>query len=511
MKRLIILSALVLGTIPAFSQTPDTLAVAIDSTAMEIAIEADGAAAADTLAMADVDVDSLLGNWYTALQADGISAADSTIARYTTSGVPDSVLISRLEKMNSYITLPFNPTVKSYMILYSEKNPSKMAHMLGLSRYYMPIFEEAFDRYDMPLELKYMAIIESSLNATARSRVGARGMWQFMYSTAKLYGLKINSFVDERLDVEKAVDAAARYLRDAYNTFGDWNLAICSYNCGSGNVNKAIRRAGKKDFWSIYPYLPRETRGYVPAFVGAMYAMTYYKEYGIVPEQIDLPPYTDTLEIKKNLHFKQISEFCGIPLETLRVLNPQYVHDIIPGNEGTYILKMPYNYTNSFIDAQDSIYTHRASELMSPAILKSIREGGDGETIRYKVRSGDYLGKIAQRYHVSVDQIRRWNHLRNNTIRVGQILYVYRGGGPTPSSSGSTSSKSSGRTASGSVSTPPQETRDAQGYIVYTVRSGDSLYTIAKRYPGISANDIMSFNKISSNIHPGQKLRIPKK
>ena len=331
----------------------------------------------------EASTDTLLAQWYLH-RSSRIPAREQynmDSVRFTTD-VPDSVLMRRLTDMNSFISLPYNETVKNYMILYSEKNPTKMAHMLGRSRYYRPLFEEAFDRYDMPLELKYMAIIESSLNATARSRVGARGMWQFMYSTAKLYGLKINSFVDERLDVEKAVDAAARYLKDAYSTFGDWNLAICSYNCGSGNVNKAIRRAGKKDFWSIYPYLPRETRGYVPAFVGAMYAMTYYKEYGIVPEQIDLPPYTDTLEIKKNLHFKQISDFCGIPLETLRVLNPQYVHDIIPGNEGTYILKIPYNYTNAFIDAGDSLYTHRSAELMSPAIQKSIREGGDGETNR---------------------------------------------------------------------------------------------------------------------------------
>ena len=459
--------------------------------------------------------DSLLNMWYLQSQIsrqseyelfndlEDIGGFNSDSVRFTTD-VPDSVLVERLKKMNSFITLPFNPIVKNYMILYSEKNVPRMRRILSLSDYYFPMFEDILSKYDLPLELKYMAIIESALNPVARSRVGARGMWQFMYTTGRQYGLKINSYVDERMDVEKAADAAARYLADAYNIFGDWTLAISSYNCGLGNVNKAIRRAGgRRDFWSIYPYLPRETRGYVPAFVGAMYAMTYYKEYGIVPEQIDLPPYTDTLEIKKNLHFKQISEFCGIPLETLRVLNPQYVHDIIPGNEGTYILKIPYNYTNSFIDAQDSIYTHRASELMSPAILKSIREGGDGETIRYKVRSGDYLGKIAQRYHVSVDQIRRWNHLKNNTIRVGQTLYIYRGGGPV--------SSSTGRTASGSVSTPPQETRDAQGYIVYTVRSGDSLYTIAKRYPGISANDIMSFNKISSNIHPGQKLRIPKK
>ena len=254
------------------------------------------------------------------------------------------------------------------------------------------------------------------------------GIWQFMYRTGKLYGLKINSFMDERLDVEKSADAAARYLRDAYSVFGDWNLAICSYNCGSGNVVKAIKRAdGKMDFWSIYPYLPRETRGYVPAFIGAMYAFHYAKEYGLQPADVGMPAKVDTFEIRRNLHFKQINEVVGVPLETVKILNPQYTHDIIPGNSGTCILNLPYAWTGPFLAAdQDSLYLHRAGELLNAQVLKNIEESGGETRITYKVKSGDYLGKIAQKNHCTVAQLKKWNHLRSDKLRIGQILYIYR-------------------------------------------------------------------------------------
>lgn len=370
--------------------------------------------------------DSLLSVWYQSTGLNSYLPEDIPDSVRFSSNVPDSVFVQRLEKMNSFITLPFNETVKNYMILYSEKSKAKMEHILGVSNYYMPIFEEVLDRYGLPLELKYMAIIESAMNPLARSRAGAMGMWQFMYNTAKIYNLKITSFVDERLDVEKAADAAARYLLDAYSIFGDWNLAICSYNCGSGNVNKAIRRSGKRDFWSIYPYLPRETRGYVPAFVGAMYAMTYYKEYGLVPEQVTLPPHTDTIMVHKNLHFKQIAELTEIPIETLRELNPQYTHDIIPGNDGEYVLKLPYQYTNAFLDVEDTVYMHKADSLISQKVLKNISEGGDGSSIRYKIKSGDTLGRIAAKYHVSVSSLKKWNGLKSDSIRAGRYLTIYQ-------------------------------------------------------------------------------------
>lgn len=446
--------------------------------------------------------DSLLNLWYVHKQLESLIEVpefDIDSVRFT-SDVPDSVLMQRLVDMNSFISLPFNETVKNYMVLYSEKMPTKMSSILGLCSYYMPIFEETFNKYDLPEELKIMAIIESALNPVATSRAGAKGIWQFMHNTGKSYGLKINSFVDERMDIRKSADAAARYLRDAYNIFGDWCLAISSYNCGPGNVNKAIKRAGgKTDFWSVYPYLPRETRGYLPAFVGAMYAMTYYKEYGLVPAPIKMPVHTDTFEIHKNLHFSQISEVVGIPMEDLKNLNPQYTHDIIPGNEATYILTLPYTFTNAFLDNQDSLYTHRSAELLTQAVNDNIKKSGSEERIAYKVKSGDYLGRIASRYGVTVKQIQQWNGLRGTNLRIGQTLYIYKNG------SGPSSSKSSQSSSTKSSSTK----NTSSGYTTYTVKSGDNLYDIAAKYPGVSANDIMKFNNISANIKPGMKLKIP--
>ena len=410
--------------------------------------------------------------------------------------------------MNSFISLPFNENVKNYIILYSEKMPSRMGRVLGLSNYYFPIFEDILNRYDLPEELKYMAVVESMLNPTATSHAGAKGIWQFIYSTAKSYGLEINSYVDERMDVEKSMDAAARYLRDAYRIFGDWALAISSYNCGAGNVSKAIRRAGgSKDYWSIYRYLPRETRGYVPAFVGAMYAMTYSKEYGIVPQNVGMPVQTDTFEIKKNLHFAQINGKIGVPMEDLRQLNPQYFNDIIPGSNHSYILKIPVSWTKTFMDTPiDSIYAFKSDSLLSQKIVKDVKRAGtqsSQQRISYKVKSGDYLGRIASRYKVSVNQLKKWNNLRSSNIRVGQILYIYPNGSYPTTTSSSSGSKSSSKTSASS-------SKSKSSSVTYTVKSGDSLYKIAKKYPGISADNIKKANGLKNDkIRPGQKLRIP--
>ncbi len=456
--------------------------------------------------------DSLLSVWYLLRQNQRLHEGDSfnmDSVRYTTN-LPDTVLIGRLQRMNSFITLPYNETVKNCMILYSEKMPKKMCNMLGLSKYYMPIFEETFRKYDLPLELKYLSIIESALNPNAVSRVGATGMWQFMYATAKGYGLEIDSFVDERRDPFKSVDAAARYLRDAYHIFGDWSLAISSYNCGSGNVNKAIKRAGgRRDFWDIYPYLPKETRGYVPLMVGAMYAINYAKEYGLEATPIQLPERVDTFKIRKNLHFRQISEVIGIPLSDLRDMNPQYYKDIIPGNQGEYILRLPFYYSSDFLEMQDSIYKYKTNEIFASSVdvNRPSRSSSYGSTSSstttqwkyYKVKRGDSLGKIASRNHVSINQLKSWNGLRSNTIREGQRLKV----GRTTVSSGS-SVRSSGGSSSGTSLSNTSST-------VYTVKKGDTLTKIAARYPGVTANDIMKYNNCSENIRPGMKLKIPKK
>lgn len=464
--------------------------------------------------------DSLLNAWYENRRfTDYVEDVEYDMDSVAfTSSLSDEELLRRITAMNSYISVPFNATVKNYIVLYSEKMKKQMGRVLAQSNYYMPIFEETFARYDMPLELKYMAVIESMLNPVATSRAGAKGMWQFMYTTAKLYGLKIDSFIDERLDVEKAVDAAARYLLDAYQVFGDWNLAISAYNCGTGNVNKAIRRAGKRDFWSIYPYLPRETRGYVPAFVGAMYAMTYYKECGIVPDgDSPVPVAVDTFEINKNLHFKQINELVGVPMDDLKTLNPQYLHDIIPGNQAPCILRVPYNWTNAFMDVPiDSLYAYKADTLLNPQIIRNVQVSGGETRTAYRVKSGDYLGRIATRYHVTVNQIKRWNNLRSNNIRVGQILYIYHNGaGPvattaTKTTSSSTSSSTAKKTTTTSNVTPDKTSSQYSGYSTYTVKNGDSFYTIAKNYPGISAQNIMDYNGISSSkLRPGMKIKIP--
>ncbi|MCM1178253.1 MAG: transglycosylase SLT domain-containing protein [Clostridium sp.] len=456
--------------------------------------------------------DSLLSIWYLHQSMNESEGPEYNMDSVKfMSNVPDSVYIRRIKNMNPFIQLPYNEIVRNYIILYSEKMPNKIGTIMGLCRFYMPIFDEIFNGYNLPEELKAMAVIESALNPTAVSRAGAKGMWQFMYSTAKQYGLTINSFVDERMDPVASAKAAAQYLKDSYEIFGDWNLAIASYNCGAGNVNRAIRRSGgKRAFWDIYPYLPRETRGYVPAFVGALYTMNYYKEHGIVPEAIALPPAVDTFKVNKMLHFKQVEALTGLPVQELRNLNPQYRHDIVPGNEKEYILTVPYNYINAFIDAEDSLYTYKAEEYFSPVNIKKIKEGGDGQRIVYKVKSGDVLGKIATRHRVTVSQIKKWNNLKSNTIRVGQRLVIYTGNS-APASSSSTKPASSG---SKETQKPAQKTVSSVDpnlpYTTYVVKEGDSLYEIAKKYPGVSAQNIMDFNKIGSSIRPGTTIRIPK-
>lgn len=383
------------------------------------------------------NTDTLLTQWYMHRQSNipGREQFDMDSVVFTTD-VPDSVLMRRLEEMNSFITLPFNETVKKFMILYSEKMPAKMSEMMGLAQYYFPLIEETFRRYDIPLELKYVAIIESAFNPRAESRVGAKGMWQFMYRTALSYGLRIDSYADERMDPLASMDAAARYFKDAYRIFGDWSLAISSYNCGSGNVNKAIKRAGgKRDFWSIYEYLPRETRGYVPAMVGAMYAFRYANEYGLRPAPMSLPTYVDTFHIHKNLHFSQISEVLGIPLADVRDLNPQYYNDIVPGAHSDEVIRLPFNYSSSFLDMQDSIYRYKADVLFATKVedgretvngraVQTARPSATPQWVYYKVKSGDNLGKIAIKYHTTVRRLKSWNNLKSDRIAIGQRLKV---------------------------------------------------------------------------------------
>ena len=502
--------------------------------------------------------DSLLDLWYAHQMAKNAEEEvyDMNTVRFA-SNVPDEVYIERIKKMNSFIQVPYNDIVRNYIIMYSEKMPKKMRHVLGLCKYYMPIFEEIFDRYGLPTELKAMAIIESSLNPTAVSKAGAKGMWQFMYQTAKGYKLHIDSFVDERLDPVKSCIAAAQYLSDAYTLFGDWNLAIASYNCGAGNVRKAIQRAGgSRKFWDIWPYLPEETRSYVPAFVGALYTLEYYNEHGIKPEPMSMPNGVDTLVIKKQLHLKQVSDLTGAPLDELKNLNPQYFHEIVPGHEREYVLRIPYQFSTKFIELEDTIYKHKASEYFDPITIKKVQEIKQDVRIVYQVKSGDNLGKIANKHNVSVDKLRKWNNLKSDNLSIGQKLVLYKGGnGPSTSKSSTSSTPKETKitytvkkgdvlgkiaeahgvgvskikewnklksdnisvgqkltiyTKGGPAKSTSSSSSKAKGSSTYTVKSGDTFYSIAKNYPGVSAQNIMDYNGLkSTNLRPGMKIKIP--
>lgn len=343
----------------------------------------------------------------------------------------DSLYIARLKRLHSVIDLPFNNIVRAHIKVYTEKKRDKAQEILGLSEYYFPIIEHIFDQYGMPLEFKYLAVIESALNPRAVSRAGATGLWQFMYATGRLYGLNVTSTVDDRRDPIAATHAAARHLRDLYNIYNDWSLAMAAYNCGAGNVSKAIRRSGRNDFWGIYNYLPRETRGYVPAFIAAAYMMNYAKEHNLTPAKYDFRKYFsyDTVQVRQWLHFDQISAVVGVSRKTLRDLNPQYRRDIIPGNERAYTLKLPQKYINAYIDNEKKIAQYRAADynpktMVAPAEFTAYVPTGRIK-ITHKVQSGEALSIIAERYGVRVQDLRQWNALRGNRIIVGQRLNVY--------------------------------------------------------------------------------------
>lgn len=448
--------------------------------------------------------DSLMSMWYIQKRltlSDKERDLDSVVL---TSNIPDEVYIERLNKLNSFIPLSFNSIVKNHIIYYTDKMPTKAKQILGLSSYYLPIFEEIFDYYGLPKELKAMAIIESALNPVAVSRARAKGMWQFMYRTALQYNLKINSYVDERLDPIASTHAAAKYLRDSYTIFGDWFLAISSYNCGVGNVNKAIRRAGgSRDFWKIYPYLPRETRGYVPSFIAALYLLEYYQEHNLQPAELNMPAHVDTFKINKNLHFEQISAVVGISVDELKNYNPQYVQNIIPGNSGEHILQLPFNYTIPFVENENEVYTYKDSIYFNPITKANIRNNAatsnGGEQVHI-VKRGETLGHIAMKYHVSVNNLMRWNGLsKKSVLRIGQRIRIYGGSGPVASSSSSGSKSSATTSKSG-------------GYEWYTIKKGDTLLGIAYKFKGVNLNDILKLNGLTKNskIYPGKKIKIRK-
>ena len=348
--------------------------------------------------------------------------------------------IHRLQRLPNVIEMPYNDVVRTMIDHYTGRLRRTVSIILGASNFYTPIFEEALEAYQLPLELKYLPVIESALNPTAVSRAGAVGLLQFMITTGKQYGLEVTSLIDERKDPIKSSYAAAHYLRDLYAIFGDWTLAIASYNCGPNNVRKAITRAGgEKDYWKIYPYLPRETRGYVPAFIAANYVMNYYCDHNICPASTQLPASTDTVIVNRNLHLDQIVALCDVPAEEVRALNPQYRTPLIPGDSHACTLRLPTPAMTAFIEHGDSIYTYHATELLTsrqeievlqdqPSLRRSNargrrgRSGSRGTTIT--VRRGDNLGAIARRNGTTVAKLRKLNGISGSNIRAGQKLRV---------------------------------------------------------------------------------------
>lgn len=391
------------------------------------------------------EVDSLLNLYYsrTYLQPDNDCKLKDENVSY-----PKEVYIERLSRLPNVMEMPYNDIVQKFIDRYTGRLRHSVSYMLGASNFYTPIFEEALEAYGLPLELKYLPVIESALNPQATSHAGAAGLWQFMVATGKQYGLEINSLIDERRDPIKSSYAAAQYLKDLYKIFGDWNLVIAAYNCGPENINKAIHRAGgNSDYWKIYPYLPRETRGYVPAFIAANYVMNYYCEHNICPMRTKLPAKSDTIIVSKDVHLKQIAEVCGIDVDELRTLNPQYRRDIVNGNNKPSIIRLPATATNTFIANEDSIFNYKTETLLTRRSLVEVASSSSSSYTRKSsstkrknytrkkrtrrsrpkrvtIRKGDTLSEIAERNHTTVKKLRQLNGIKGNNIRAGKKIRV---------------------------------------------------------------------------------------
>lgn len=416
----------------------------------------------------------------------------------------DSVLEYRLAVLNAKtpFDLTYNPDVRRFIEMYLRKH-KMVSRVMGLSQQYFPLFEETFDKNNMPLELKHLAIVESALNPKATSRAGAQGLWQFMYGTGKLMGLEINSYVDERNDPFLATDASAKYLKQMYDWFGDWNMALAAYNSGPGNVTKAIRRSGgKMDYWEIRPYLPKETQGYVPAFIAVNYVMEYGHLHGIKALPTLFNYYElDTVQVKNTMSLKAISEKLEIPLEHVELLNPMFRMGVIPVPEGKfYHLILPRDKWGLFVSNEDSLHEELSINKEDlPKFIQKVIENGkasgastpNGPVVKHKVRSGESLSAIASRHGVSITKIKQWNNLRSDKIYVGQVLTIYKNGGGSSS-------------ASNTVQTPNPEQAS-----IHVVAEGDTLYKIAQKY-GQSVDKIMEWNQIKDPkaLVKGMKIKI---
>ncbi len=447
----------------------------------------------------------------------------------------DAFIQERISKISTPIPLTYNYQVKNYISLYASQRAQLTSRVLGLSRLYFPYFEQMLDKYNLPVELKYLAIVESALNPTAVSSAGATGIWQFMYNTGKLYGLNINSYIDERRDVRLATDAACRYFQDMYAIYGDWLLVIASYNCGPGNVNRAIARAGgSKNFWEISRFLPAETRGYVPAFIGATYVMYYAKDYNITPTT---PTFTyfdvDTVGVKNNISFRQLSQTLNIPFDVIAFLNPVYKRNMIPG-EGNR-LYLPTEKISLYLANEEGLYASSGTELQPSSFAIADDVGYVQVKQHVKVRKGENLYSFAKRNYCSAKQVKKWNHLRSNYLKAGQKLVVYTtikqkpapvetttetaANDKTDSAKVNTAVKAdtSANTETGAVTSESKTTQvnqtqsAASKCIIHLVQPGDTLWNIAKRYEGVTVELLKEVNNFTpqSTLKVGSKIKIP--
>ncbi|MDR2534383.1 MAG: LysM peptidoglycan-binding domain-containing protein [Tannerellaceae bacterium] len=469
----------------------------------------------------DADVDSLLHTWHAQYFTKSENHCHDDDANVYFS---EEVIRDRLNRLPHIIPMSYNNLVRKSIDFYMNKRRNLIRYMLGMADYYFPLIEPVLEEHGLPLEFKYLAVVESALNPVAVSRVGACGLWQFMLPTGKSYGLDINSLIDERRDPIRSTHAASSYFKDMYNLFnGDWNLVIASYNCGPGNVSKAIRRAGgETDFWKIYPYLPRETRSYVPLFIAACYVMNYYCEHNLCPMQTALPLATDTVMLAKAVSFQTIAGLIDIDVDLLRTLNPQYRRDIVPGNIKPLPLKLPASYAYAFIDKTDDIYNSSIDELLLATAPKQ-------QQIIHTVQKGENIVTIADKYGITARDIRRLNGLSSNKVAAGkQLRLKVNNGGiafastktttAAPSSASTTKQQTSiaasSKTQGAPITTPKlpttNETMGGTAITTYIVKSGDSLYSIS-RNAGTTVAILQKANNLTgTNIRPGQKLIIPK-
>lgn len=530
-NKIIAIATLALSLLPASAQSVRDLKYEITDTAI-VFPESQQA-----------DVHRMQQNWYlrnyTVLDTIGTPDIPAT----------DEIITQRLRALPTIIEMPFNPVVRDYVDLYTQRRRPLVETMLGLSLFYMPIFEEALEREGLPLELRNLPIIESAMNPNAVSRAGATGLWQFMLPTARGLGLEISTLVDERRDPIASSNAAAKYLKQLYEIFNDWGLAIAAYNCGPGNITKALTRAGStpenpKDYWDIYYHLPAETRGYVPGFIGATYAMAHYADHGISPALAKRPILTDTIHINSRTYFRAIADILNIPIEELRVLNPQYRKDIIPGDLRPYALRLPSQMVYNYLMFADSIKS--ASLAMGPRSTVTLggktQPAGEGTykdvTVTHVVKKGETLASIAEQYGVTINQIKRWNKLKNSRISRGRSLKIQtrefvpaitdKDNSPAVADTTITSPVDTTALPLDSINTSA-DTLDTEQIeepapkpaakpkpatpktVTHRVEKGDNLFAISRKY-GVTVQQIKDANALTSDkISIGQRLKIPRK